>query len=89
MGVVNYEKLLSELIKPLVSRPEDVEILIVEETEKNIKLKVTVDPDDLGRIIGRKGRIANAIRTIVHAAAVRDDMRIDIDLASEQVEEQE
>ena len=37
MGVVNYEKLLSELIKPLVSRPEDVEILIVEETEKNIK----------------------------------------------------
>ncbi|MBR2891088.1 MAG: KH domain-containing protein [Bacilli bacterium] len=88
MGVVNYEVLLSELIKPLVSNPNEVAISIVEESDKYIKLKVSVDPEDLGRIIGRKGRIANAIRTIAHAAAIRDNMRIDIDLASEEVEEQ-
>ncbi len=89
MGVVNYEKLLSELIKPLVSNPDEVEILIVEQTEKTIKVKVNVHKDDLGRIIGRRGRIANAIRTIAYAAAVRDEMRIDIDLASEEVVEEE
>ena len=88
MGVVNYEVLLSELIKPLVSRPEEVKIVIAEQTDNSVVLNVTVNHEDLGRIIGRKGRIANAIRTIVHAAAVRDKMRVDIDLTSEQVDEE-
>lgn len=87
MGVVNYQVLLSELIKPLVSRPEEVKVVIVEESDTSVKVSVSVHNDDLGRIIGRRGRIANAIRTIVHAAAVRDKMRVDVDLASEEVEE--
>lgn len=87
MGVVNYRVLLSELIKPLVSRPEEVKVTIVEENDTSVKVSVTVHADDLGRVIGRKGRIANAIRTIAHAAAIRDNMHIDLDLASEQVEE--
>ena len=88
MGVVNYQVLLSELIKPLVSRPEEVKVVIVEESDTSVKVSVSVHKEDLGRVIGRKGRIANAIRTIVHAAAVRDKMRVDVDLASEEVEEE-
>ncbi len=88
MGVVNYQVLLSELIKPLVSRPEEVKVVIVEESDTSVKVSVSVHKEDLGRVIGRKGRIANAIRTLAHAAAVRDNMRIDVDLASEEVEEE-
>ncbi|MBQ2891723.1 MAG: KH domain-containing protein [Bacilli bacterium] len=88
MGVVNYQVLLSELIKPLVSRPEEVKVVIVEQSDTSVKVSVSVHKEDLGRVIGRKGRIANAIRTIAHAAAVRDNMRIDVDLASEEVEEE-
>ena len=89
MGVVNYENLLSELIKPLVSHPDEVEVVTVDSGDKYVKLKVMVNSDDLGRIIGRKGRIANAIRTIAHAAAIRENMRVDIDLGAEEETENE
>ena len=89
MGVVNYERLLSELIKPLVSRPDEVEVVTVESGDAYVKVKVMVNKEDLGRIIGRKGRIANAIRTIAHAASVRENVRLDIDLGSEEEAMQE
>lgn len=89
MGVVNYENLLSELIKPLVSHPDEVEVVTVESGDNYVKVQVNVNKDDLGRIIGRKGRIANAIRTIAHAAAVRENVRLDIDLGSEEGEEED
>ena len=89
MGVVNYERLLSELIKPLVSHPEEVEVVTVDSGDAYVKVKVIVNKDDLGRIIGKKGRIANAIRTIAHAASVRENIRLDIDLGSEEEQQEE
>lgn len=89
MGVVNYERLLSELIKPLVSRPDEVEVVIVDSGDAYVKVKVIVNKDDLGRIIGKKGRIANAIRTIAHAASIRENIRLDIDLGSEEETDEE
>ena len=89
MGVVNYERLLSELIKPLVSHPEEVEVVTVDSGDAYVKVKVIVNKDDLGRIIGKKGRIANAIRTIAHAASVRENIRLDIDLGSEEETDEE
>ena len=89
MGVVNYERLLSELIKPLVSRPDEVEVVTVDSGDAYVKVKVIVNKDDLGRIIGKKGRIANAIRTIAHAASIRENIRLDIDLGSEEEQEEE
>jgi uncharacterized protein len=44
-----------------------------------VALRVRVAPDDMGRVIGRRGRIANAIRTVVRAAAVRDGVEVDVD----------
>lgn len=83
MGSVNYELLVSELIKPLATHPEAVVVTTSEVKGDAITLKVSVHPDDLGRIIGRKGRVANAIRTIAYTAAVRDKKHLDIDFLSE------
>ena len=88
MAVINYEKLLVELVKPLVANPEEVEAIIVDSNEAYCKVKINVNKDDLGRIIGRKGRIANAIRTIAHAAAIRDGVKLEIDLDSQEIEEE-
>ena len=75
---MNYELFVSELIKPLVLKPEEVSVHTISDTGKNIELQVLVDSEDLGRIIGRKGRIANSIRTIVHACAARNGEVVEI-----------
>ena len=84
MGGVNYEKLVSELIKPLTTHPEEVVVTTSNQEGNVVSLKVSVHPDDLGRIIGKKGRVANAIRTLAYAVAAREKVRLEIDLGSEE-----
>ena len=84
MGGVNYEKLVSELIKPLTTHPEEVVVTTSNQEGNVVSLKVSVHPDDLGRIIGKKGRVANAIRTLAYAAAAREKVRLEIDFGSEE-----
>ena len=71
-------ELLEFLVKALV---EDPEAVVVEELEEDGDLiyEITVAEEDLGRVIGKGGRIANAIRTIAKAAAVRID-RVIVDI---------
>lgn len=89
MGDIDYQVLLADLVKPLVSHPEDVVVEIAEQSDNFIRLNVKVNDLDTGRIIGKKGRIANAIRTIVHAAAVRCNMRVDVDMGKAEEQEEE
>ncbi len=77
---VNYEKLVENLVVPLVVHPEDVEVKKLSEDEDRIVVQVLVHNDDLGRVIGRNGRIANAIRTIAYASASRQHKKITIDI---------
>ena len=63
MAEVNYENLVIELIKPLVTHPGDVKATSSTEDDK-VLVKVKVNQDDLGRVIGKKGRVASAIRTL-------------------------
>jgi len=72
-------ELLEFLVKALV---EDPEAVVVEELEEDGDLvyEITVAEDDLGRVIGKGGRVANAIRTIAKAAAVRIDRRVIVDI---------
>ncbi|HWT90688.1 MAG TPA: KH domain-containing protein [Solirubrobacterales bacterium] len=72
-------ELLEFLVKALV---EDPEAVVVEELEEDGDLvyEITVAEGDLGRVIGKGGRIANAIRTIAKAAAVRIDRRVIVDI---------
>ena len=72
-------ELLEFLVKALV---EDPEAVVVEELEEDGDLiyEITVADGDLGRVIGKGGRVANAIRTIAKAAAVRIDRRVIVDI---------
>ena len=72
-------ELLELLVRALV---EDPEAVVVEELEEegDLVYEITVAEDDLGRVIGKGGRVANAIRTIAKAAAVRIDRRVIVDI---------
>ncbi|HKO38826.1 MAG TPA: KH domain-containing protein [Solirubrobacterales bacterium] len=72
-------ELLEFLVKALVEEPEAVVVEELEE-EGDLVYEITVAEGDLGRVIGKGGRIANAIRTIAKAAAVRIDRRVVVDI---------
>jgi len=69
---------LEHIVKSVVEKPDEVEIQ-VENNEKETTLAVKVGDGDMGRVIGRRGRIANAIRTVTRAAAVRDGLTISVE----------
>lgn len=81
MAEVNYESLVAELIKPLVTHPEDVKTTSSVNGDK-VLVKALVNQNDLGRVIGKKGRVASAIRTIAHAAAIRQKQELDIEFSA-------
>ncbi len=67
------------LVRALVEEPEAVKVEEFDE-EGDLVLEVTVADEDLGRVIGRGGRIANAIRTVTRAIGARDDRRVIVDI---------
>jgi uncharacterized protein len=73
-------ELLEELARRLVDRPEKVSVEQFEEDDGTVVLEISVAEDDYGKIIGRGGRTANALRTVVKAAAVRENRRVLIDI---------
>ena len=72
-------ELVEYLVRALVENPDEVEVEEFEE-DGELVLEVTVAEEDLGRVIGRGGRIANAIRTVARAAGTRDDRRVVVDI---------
>ena len=74
----NYEEFVANLVKPLVAFPEVVKVTTVSDEEDLLTLEVLVNTNDLGRVIGKKGRIANSIRTIAFAYGARNGQRIEI-----------
>lgn len=72
-------ELLEFLVKALVEDPAAVAVEELEE-DGDLVYEITVADDDLGRVIGKGGRVANAIRTIAKAAAVRLDRRVIVDI---------
>lgn len=72
-------ELLEFLVKSLVEDPEAVEVSELEE-DGDLVYEISVADGDLGRVIGKGGRVANAIRTIAKAAAVRIDRRVIVDI---------
>ena len=80
--MINYEELISSLILPLVAYPKDVEIVRLNDDEDNLEYEVKVNPLDLGRVIGKGGSIAKAIRTVLYAGASKEGKRIHLDIES-------
>lgn len=69
-----YKELVEYIVQKIVERPESVSI--TEEINENIAtIKVRVAPEDLGKVIGKEGRTARSIRTLVYAAANKQNQR--------------
>jgi predicted RNA-binding protein YlqC (UPF0109 family) len=73
-------ELLEYLAQSLVDRPDRVRVEEFEEDDGTIVLELSLDDDDYGRVIGRGGRTAQALRTVIKAAAVKDNRRVLIDI---------
>ncbi len=75
------KELLETLAKGLVEAPDAVEVIADEPNEDGIVvLHLHVAQEDMGRVIGKQGRIAKAIRTVMRAAAIRNDVKIQVDI---------
>jgi predicted RNA-binding protein YlqC (UPF0109 family) len=67
------------LVKAVVEEPDGVEVDVSDRGGRGTTIEVRVAPGDMGRVIGKRGRIAQSIRTVVRAAAVRDGASVDVD----------
>jgi uncharacterized protein len=74
------KELLEYLARGLVDNPDEVEVVEVHEDDETTILELSVGDDDYGNVIGRGGRTASALRTIVKTAAVRDKRRVFVDI---------
>ncbi|MGI6144814.1 MAG: KH domain-containing protein [Clostridia bacterium] len=73
------EELVRVLAEALVTNPEAVQVSRRDEEDKII-IELRVAPEDMGKVIGKQGRIARAIRTVVRAAATRENKKVIIDI---------
>ena len=73
------EELVRMIAKSLVDHPDQVEVRTVE-NEDSIILELSVGPDDMGKVIGKQGRIAKAIRTVVKAATARSEKPVFVEI---------
>lgn len=75
------KELLETVARGLVEAPDSVEVTVDEPNEEGVIVyHLHVGPDDMGRVIGKQGRIAKAIRTVIRAAAIRKDVKVQVDI---------
>ena len=73
------KELVEVIAKSLVDHPDEVIVTQTEETDE-IRVELQVAPSDMGKVIGRQGRIAKAIRTVVKSAASKDDRKVIVEI---------
>ncbi|MBR5137137.1 MAG: KH domain-containing protein [Clostridia bacterium] len=73
------KELLSTIVTPLVSKPQDITITETVEGD-TVTLTLHVAEEDMGRVIGKQGRIAKAIRTLMKSVAVRNDTKVVVEI---------
>jgi predicted RNA-binding protein YlqC (UPF0109 family) len=76
------EQLIRVIARALVDHPEDVQIQVKEDA-RGLVYELSVHPDDVGKVIGKQGRIAKAVRTVVSSAAVKERKRVIVDIISD------
>ena len=73
------KELLENIARSLVDHPDDVSVEVIN-GETSVVLELRVNQDDMGKVIGKQGRIAKAIRTVVKAAATKENKRVSVDI---------
>jgi predicted RNA-binding protein YlqC (UPF0109 family) len=78
-SVADTEALVRYVVTSLVDMPDAVSIKC-QESENSISFEVALDPSDVGKVIGRQGRIIKAIRTLARAAGSSDDKQVEVEI---------
>lgn len=73
------ERVVRYVVTQIVDRPDDVELTIVEEGPEEVVAEVRTAKSDMGRVIGRRGRVARAIRTVAQAAADEEGLHAGVE----------
>jgi predicted RNA-binding protein YlqC (UPF0109 family) len=73
------EELVRIIAKSLVDEPDSVEVRTVEDGDE-VTIELRVSDEDMGKVIGKQGRIAKAIRTVVKAVATRENKRVSVEI---------
>lgn len=74
------KEVLEIIAKALVDSPEDVNITEIVNEDETVTLELRVAENDMGKVIGKQGRIAKALRTVVKAAASRENKKVSVDI---------
>ena len=77
--MINLQETLVDIAKAIVDSPEEVKVAQTED-ENTITLTLTVAPDDMGMVIGRHGKIAKAIRTVIKAASANCGKKVNVEI---------
>jgi predicted RNA-binding protein YlqC (UPF0109 family) len=75
------EEILTHLARELVDNPDQVRVERIEREDGELVLELHVAPEDMGKVIGKQGRIARALRTVVKASSVRAGRRVHVEIA--------
>jgi predicted RNA-binding protein YlqC (UPF0109 family) len=73
------KELIETIVKPLVDFPEDVKVEVIEEDQR-VTYQLSVNKTDMGKVIGKQGRVAKAIRTVVYAAGSSQNKKIFLEI---------
>ncbi len=86
--MIELKDVLNEIVTPIVVNPSEVKINEIK-NGNDVLLQLAVAPEDMGKVIGRHGKIARAIRTVMKAAAIKTNQRVRVDIldSDEQKEE--
>lgn len=74
------KELIETIVKPLVDFPEDVQVNVNEEDHR-VTYQLSVNKNDMGKVIGKQGRVAKAIRTVVYAAGASQQKKIYLEIS--------
>jgi uncharacterized protein len=73
--------LITVIVKALVDHPEEVHVNVVEKDDK-IEYRLSVHSEDVGKVIGKQGKIAKSLRTVITSAAVKETKRVTVEIVS-------
>ncbi len=74
------KELIETIVKPLVDFPEEVQVQVLEEDHR-VTYQLSVNKNDMGKVIGKQGRVAKAIRTVVYAAGSSQQKKIFLEIS--------
>lgn len=78
--MVDVSRALANVAKAIVDSPDDVNVIVKEENDRQIILELVVAPDDMGKVIGKQGRIAKAIRQLLKTASSSINKKVTVDI---------